>query len=278
MNMRNDERRIKRTVSVTVVIPCFNCASTFERALESVLHQTVLPAQVILVDDGSNDATREVIRGFQDIHGADWLKLVSLEQNYGPAHARNEGIKQVVTDYIAFLDADDSWHSKKLELQYLWMRSNSDVALTGHRIVLADDDEPTESVINAMPVTKISGTQALLSNPFSTPTVMMKSNLPYRFESGQYYAEDYLFWLRVCLSDAKVYRLEIPLASMHKAAYGQAGLSQNLVAMEKGELKTYRRIYESRAINCFQYYGLVLFSLAKFFRRIVLLRLVRKTT
>lgn len=278
MNMSNDEQRIKRTVSVTVIIPCFNCASTLGRTLESVLHQTVLPEQVILVDDGSNDATKEIIQGFQDIHSADWLKLVSLKQNYGPARARNEGIKEVITDYIAFLDADDSWLPKKLELQYLWMRSNSDVVLTGHKMVRADDNEPAESVINAIPVTKISATQALLSNPFSTPTVMMKSSLPYRFESGQHYAEDYLFWLRVCLSDAKVYRLEIPLASMHKAAYGQAGLSQNLVAMEKGELKTYRRIYENRAINCFQYYGLVLFSLAKFFRRVVLSSGMRKTT
>ncbi|MEX1200851.1 MAG: glycosyltransferase family 2 protein [Methylophaga sp.] len=267
---------MKEIISVTVVIPCYDCASTLGRALESVLQQTVLPEQIILIDDASNDATREVMREFQNRYGSAWLKIVHQKQNYGPAHARNEGIRQSESDYIAFLDADDSWYPEKLEVQFRWMQCHPDVVLTGHKIMRNSSNQLKERVKEPVQVTKISRAQALFSNPFSTPTVMMKSNLPYRFESGQHHAEDYLLWLTVCLNNEQVYRLEVTLASIHKAAYGQSGLSGNLVVMQKGELMTYRKIYESKAINVFQYYGLVLFSLLKFVRRVMLLRLIRK--
>jgi hypothetical protein len=71
--------------------------------------------------------------------------------------------------------------------------------------------------------------------------------------------------------------LEAPLAFIHKAAYGEGGLSQSLLEMEKGELKTYRHVYDSKAINLFQYYGLMAFSVMKFVRRALLLGLTRKS-
>lgn len=272
------KQSLKETVSVTVIIPCFNCEKTLSRAMDSVLQQTVLPEQVILIDDASNDDTGKVMRQLHERYGPVWLKLVLLEKNHGPSHARNEGIKLAMSDYIAFLDADDSWHPEKLEIQFRWMKLHPDVVLTGHRIMLESSNKLNNQVTTVVTATKISKTQALLSNPFSTPTVMMRSDLPYRFETGQHYAEDYLFWLRVCLNDEKVYRLELTLAAMHKAAYGQSGLSRNLLAMENGEIETYQKIYKSKSINFFQYYGLVLFSFIKFSRRVVLSVIKKRTS
>jgi glycosyltransferase involved in cell wall biosynthesis len=135
---------LKQTVSVTVVIPCYNCASTLGRTLMSVIEQTVLPEKVILINDASIDATQEVIKLFQAQYGNDWLMLVELDQNHGPAYARNQGIKEAKSDYVAFLDADDSWHPRKLEIQYAWMRLHPEVALTGHRISHASDISAVE--------------------------------------------------------------------------------------------------------------------------------------
>jgi len=125
-------------------------------------------------------------------------------------------------------------------------------------------------------VSKISKTNILLSNPFSTPTVMMYSKIPVRFDLKQYYAEDYLLWLNVFFDFGKVYRLEHEMAYMYKNAFGEGGLSQNLVAMEKGVLEVYSKIYKRQCINFFQYYCLIIFSTAKFFRRLVLVRVVKK--
>lgn len=257
------------TISVSVVIPCYNCVQTLSRALNSVIEQTQLPEKIILVNDASTDTTKELITSYKEQYPAGWLELVDLKDNHGPAYARNQGMVMAKSDYIAFLDADDTWHPKKLETQYLWMQAHPEISLTGHRIMLANDLLTKNLQFGEVKALKISKWQALLSNPFSTPTVMMKSNLPYYFKPGQHHAEDYLLWLQVCIKE-EVYRLDAPMAYIHKATYGEGGLSQSLIEMEKGELNTYRSIYDSKEINLFQYFSLVIFSLLKFVRRALL--------
>lgn len=267
---------VAERASVTVVIPCFNSASTLDRALTSVIEQTLLPEKIIFVNDGSSDNTRQVINSLQTKYGREWLEFIELAQNHGPSHARNQGVSRAKSNYIAFLDADDTWHPRKLEIQYDWMQAHPDVALTGHKIKVASDSSPEVSLPSELIAKKVSKWRALLSNPFSTPTVMMKKELPHTFEEGQHHAEDYLYWLKVCMSEEKVYRLEIPLAYIHKAAYNAGGLSKSLLKMEKGELRTYKEIYRSDSINFFQYYGLVVYSLLKFVRRAFLSGISRK--
>jgi glycosyltransferase involved in cell wall biosynthesis len=268
---------LSERASVTVVIPCFNSASTLERAFSSVIDQTLLPEKIIFVNDGSTDNTKRVIISLQTKYGREWLEFIDLSQNQGPSHARNLGMRQAKTEYIAFLDADDTWHPRKLEIQYAWMQSHPDVALTGHKIEVLSDSSPEVSVPSELIAKKVSKWRALLSNPFSTPTVMMKKDLPHIFEEGQHHAEDYLYWLKVCMSEEKVYRLEIPLAYIHKAVYSEGGLSQSLLEMEKGELTTYKEIYRSKSINLFQYYGLIVYSLLKFVRRAFLSGISKKS-
>jgi glycosyltransferase involved in cell wall biosynthesis len=96
---------------VSVVIPTFNRAATIVRAVESVLQQTYRPLEVIVVDDGSTDATPEVLKAYGSA-------LVYVRQdNAGPAAARNRGIREAQGDLVAFLDSDDLWRATKLERQ-----------------------------------------------------------------------------------------------------------------------------------------------------------------
>lgn len=87
--------------SVSVVIPTFNRAATLGRAIDSVLNQQGIKAQVIVVDDGSTDSTTEVL----DRYG-DKIKVIQIE-NGGAPRARNHGALAAVTDYVMFLDSDD---------------------------------------------------------------------------------------------------------------------------------------------------------------------------
>ncbi len=115
---------MKSKAPVSVIIPCFCCTSTIGRAVESILSQTLLPAELILVDDCSNDGglTIAKLKQIQDQYQSE-IKIMVLEmkRNDGPGSSRNLGWSIATQPYIAFLDADDSWHSKKIEIQYGWM-------------------------------------------------------------------------------------------------------------------------------------------------------------
>ena len=97
--------------SVSCIVPVFNGAAYLEQAIASALGQTKSPLEVILVDDGSTDATPEVAGRLGS--GVRYVR----QANAGPAAARNRGIELARGDLLAFLDADDLWHPEKLERQ-----------------------------------------------------------------------------------------------------------------------------------------------------------------
>jgi glycosyltransferase involved in cell wall biosynthesis len=103
---------------VSVVIPAFNRAHTIERAIASVRAQNHAPIEIIVVDDGSIDATAAVARRA----GGEQLRVV-WQANAGAAAARNRGIAEARGDYIAFLDSDDEWRPGKLAAQLAKFRA-----------------------------------------------------------------------------------------------------------------------------------------------------------
>jgi glycosyltransferase involved in cell wall biosynthesis len=98
-------------MSISVVIPLYNKAPHIERALKSVLSQTVLPDEIIVVDDGSTDGGGEIVKSID----APGLRLIRQE-NQGGSAARNQGIAEAEGDLIAFLDADDAWKPRFIEV------------------------------------------------------------------------------------------------------------------------------------------------------------------
>jgi len=100
---------------VSVIIPTYNRAQYLPQALDSVLAQTYQDFEVIIVDDGSTDNTREIIDNYIQRYIYDSSKIRYFHQaNKGAASARNAGIQQACGEYIAFLDSDDLWLPQKL--------------------------------------------------------------------------------------------------------------------------------------------------------------------
>lgn len=96
---------------ISCIVPVFNGARYIASALESILRQTYAPAEIIVVDDGSTDATADVLARYSN-------RVRSLrQQNAGPAAARNTGLNSARGEFVAFLDADDLWHPEKLSRQ-----------------------------------------------------------------------------------------------------------------------------------------------------------------
>ena len=91
-------------VAVDVIIPAFNEERFIARAIESVLSQTVMPGQIVVIDDGSTDNTAAVVMQY----ASDGVEYI-YQDNGGSASARNTGIRAARGKYIGFLDADDEW-------------------------------------------------------------------------------------------------------------------------------------------------------------------------
>jgi glycosyltransferase involved in cell wall biosynthesis len=111
------------TPLVSVIIPTHNSAMFIAESVRGVLAQTDRRFEVIVVDDGSSDDTREALRPFADL-----IRYLH-QDNRGPAAARNAGIRIARGEFICFLDADDSWSPNKLELQIASMAAHADVGL-----------------------------------------------------------------------------------------------------------------------------------------------------
>jgi len=99
------------TSLVSVIIPTYNSADFLKIAIDSVLQQSYSNYEILVIDDGSTDNTEELMRGYSE------LVVYIKQSNQGVSAARNTGIKQAKGEFIAFLDADDSWFSDKLTLQ-----------------------------------------------------------------------------------------------------------------------------------------------------------------
>ncbi|MBE0613573.1 MAG: glycosyltransferase family 2 protein [Burkholderiales bacterium] len=257
-----------KSAPISVLIPCFCCASTIRRAVDSVFAQTLAPTEVILVDDASDDETPAALRQLErDYHGR--ISVVPLKVNCGAASARNTGWALATQPYVAFLDADDSWHPEKLRVQYEYMNTHPDIAVCGHgRAHLRDDADPGAPAKNPA-ATNITATGLLFSNAFSTPTVMAKRTIPFRFPEGQRYVEDAFLWQQVALSGLAIVRLESDLAYIHKAPYGSSGLSGQLWKMERAELANFVSHFRAERIGSGLLAAATLFSLAKFLKRLL---------
>jgi glycosyltransferase involved in cell wall biosynthesis len=109
-------------VTVSVVLPTYNRAANTERAIRSVLRQSLTDLELIVVDDASTDDTEGVVNAFDDPR----IDYVRHEVNRGGSAARNTGIERSSGEYIAFLDDDDVWHPEKLERQVEEMESRSE--------------------------------------------------------------------------------------------------------------------------------------------------------
>ena len=113
--------------TVSIVIPTFNRRNYITIALDSVLAQTYTNYEIIIIDDGSSDNTKEVLTPY-------WDKIRYFYQdNRGIPATRNRGIREAKGDYIAFLDSDDYWLPEKLERQIDYFEKNPHCGMVATR-------------------------------------------------------------------------------------------------------------------------------------------------
>jgi glycosyltransferase involved in cell wall biosynthesis len=237
--------------------------------LDSVLHQTQPPTEIILIDDASGDNTLSVLKTLEQQYMGR-IKLIALQHNVGAASARNIGWAAATQPYLAFLDADDAWHPQKIALQYAYMQQHPDVVLCGHeRRILAQQNEQPSWAVELPPIASdIRVGRLLLTNRFVTPSVMIRREVPQRFSEAQHYMEDHLLWMELACSGARVVKLDTALAAIYKQPFGEAGLSAQIWPMSKNDITNYHRLFRGGHISVLQWFLLTVYASLKSVRRL----------
>jgi GT2 family glycosyltransferase len=186
-------------IRVSVVIPAYNQSQYLKTTIQSVLSQTYPASEIIVVDDGSTDATSEVVREFGQT-----IQYI-YQDNQGLAGARNTGIWKASGDYLAFLDSDDEWRPNYLEAMLALISANPDGAVyycCAQCMDVAGDDLPQQA--GALLPSPDEFYHTLLSANFLIPsTVLLKRQV--LLEAGGFDettrvmngCEDWDLWLRL---------------------------------------------------------------------------------
>jgi glycosyltransferase involved in cell wall biosynthesis len=124
------------SANVAIILPTFNRADYVLDAVASAIGQTYRAWEMVIVDDGSTDNTREVLASLSDPR----IRVIHLKQNAGVSAARNAGIKATTAPIIATLDSDDFWFPNHLQECVDFLDENPDIDLVGTHALITDDD------------------------------------------------------------------------------------------------------------------------------------------
>lgn len=189
----------------SVIMPMFNSAHTIRQSIQSVLDQTFSDFELIIVDDCSTDSSAQIVSEF--LYDSRVI-LLSNSQNSGVAHTRNKGIEAAEGHYLAFLDSDDMWLPKKLELQYDLFSSGADVVYGPY---FRCSDLSLDGNIVQCPI-RASYKQMLSGNFIGNLTGAYNA-----VKLGKHYQkcighEDYLMWLSILKLSMSAVSVSEPIA------------------------------------------------------------------
>ncbi len=230
-------------MEISVIIPTYNRAVSLDRALRSVLGQTLAPREIIVVDDGSSDATAALVR-----YGFPNLRYI-YQRHAGVSAARNRGVRAASAEWIAFLDSDDAWLPAKLERQADALRREP-----GYRLIHCDETWRRNGRTlpqkarhrkqggwifeRCLPLCAISPSAALLHRTVFDEVGYFDEALPA--------CEDYDLWLRISAREPVLFVAEALLVK-----YGGHAdqLSRRIPALDRFRIKALLKLLESNTLS-----------------------------
>lgn len=253
---------------VSIIIPVFNSEKTIQATLDSVMNQTYKNLEIITINDGSTDRSESIIKQNNHSQSIRCFK----QTNKGVSAARNAGMKKATGKYITFLDSDDLWDKNKIQIQAEIMENNSEMDL----LATNKDGVKFKKFLwfEIKELTPISLKLMLYKNFLLTSTVMYKRSLLNTigyFDEKMRYSEDMDYFCRIAAQyKCFLYNESLVSAWNNKPAYGHSGLSANLWGMQKGEFRALKKVYQTKAINFFEYLYFCSWSSFKFIRKYIL--------
>ena len=223
----------KAIEEISVIIPTYNRCDLLKRAINSVIKQTITPKEIIIVDNGSTDQTYQMVSSlFPEIN-------YFIEKKRGVSAARNKGILESKSKWIAFLDSDDAWKPTKLEKQMEYSVFNQDK----YRIIHTDENwYRNKKFLNQLKKHKKSGGNIFKNSLqlccISPSSVVLKKQIfdDYGlFDENLKVCEDYDMWIRITAKE-EVGFLDSPLVLKYGGHSDQ--LSKKFWGMDRFRIKS----------------------------------------
>ena len=223
----------KAIEEISVIIPTYNRCDLLKRAINSVIKQTITPKEIIIVDNGSTDQTYQMVSSlFPEIN-------YFIEKKRGVSAARNKGILESKSKWIAFLDSDDAWKPTKLEKQMEFSIFNQDK----YRIIHTDETwYRNKKFLNQLKKHKKSGGNIFKNSLqlccISPSSVVLKKQIfdDYGlFDENLEVCEDYDMWIRITAKE-EVGFLDSPLVLKYGGHSDQ--LSKKFWGMDRFRIKS----------------------------------------
>lgn len=222
---------------ISIIIPVYNAEKFLDETINTVLNQTYTNFELILVNDGSNDKSVDVIKKYSDKR----IKLIDNKKNKGAALSRNDGIKKSKGRYICFLDADDLWEKEKLEKQINFMKEKDCAfSFTGYEFT-NEKGIPTGKKVYIPK--KLDYKSALKNTTISTITVMFDTE---KISKELIYmdnvkSEDTATWWNILKSGYDAYGLN-EILSFYRRSEGT--LSSNKIEAIRRIWNLYRNVFK----------------------------------
>jgi glycosyltransferase involved in cell wall biosynthesis len=229
---------------ISVVIPAYNSEKTIKATIESVFNQSFSDFELIVINDGSQDSTLEVISQINDPR----IRVFSYE-NAGGNVSRNRGLKHSVGEFVSFLDADDLWTTDKLQAQLQALKDNLDakVAYSWTDYINADGEifiSGTHTTANGDVYEKLLVHNFLEngSNPLIYREVLLELD---GFDESLEASQDWDMWLRLA---ARYSFVAVPKVQILYRVSSNS-VSSNLRRQEKCCLEVFQRAYQARPVS-----------------------------
>ncbi len=236
------------SIHVSIITPSYNSASFIASTINSVIAQTAISWEIIIVDDCSSDNSIEVIQPFIDRDTR--IKFIKLEENSGAAVARNTAIEAATGRFIAFLDSDDLWHPEKLEKQIQFML-DKDVAFSFSAYEKIDESGVPFDIVSVPE--KISYKQLLKTNVIGCLTAMYDvAKLGKVYMPVNTKREDFATWLAILKKADYAYGMPDVLAQ-YRVYASQSSAKKTKMAKENWRL--YRDIEQLNFFKSSYYFA-----------------------
>ncbi|SFV88919.1 Putative N-acetylgalactosaminyl-diphosphoundecaprenol glucuronosyltransferase [hydrothermal vent metagenome] len=239
------KKKIKHLVSV--ITPSYNSAMFIKQTIESVIKQTHQKWEMIIIDDCSTDASVNIIRDY--IQKDSRIRLITLEENSGPAIARNKGIKVAKGKYLTFIDSDDIWNEYFLEksIKFINIKECDFIFASYERV-----DENLKSILKPFIVPKkVNYHDVLKTCSISCLTAFMDMHNIGKFYMENVGHEDYTLWLKILKKIDCAYGIQEPLA---KYRISNNSLSRNKIQSALWQWQIYRKIEKLSLIKSIYYF------------------------
>lgn len=237
---------------VSVIIPSYNSGKYLNEAIESATNQTYKNLEIIIVNDGSSDNTKEIAKDWQKKD--ERIKYLKHQTNQGLAKARNTGIKNSQSEYITFLDADDIWLPQKIEIQIKKIKE-LDADLVFSNWYIWDPEKGIKvKAFETNPIQNKDLLNLFIKKNFGNPSTafLKKSSLEKvgLFDENLKSSEDYDLWLRFLLKKMKIAFYPEPLIYSRKHP---EQMSENTYTMRISRLAVFKKIARRNPLFLIKY-------------------------